>query len=299
MTSRPRARKARLALLAIVVASVAGLVSPTGNANAVTPTATNCGGTTLYKSSGSTWTCSFDDELNGTTLDLTKWAVQLTSLGGFTTGTPWARVCYINSSSVIAETGGFLYLTVRKVSPAVRCGRFSSAYIGGSISGIGKFAQTYGRFEVRAMFPSSTIRGLHSALWMWPVNPTKYGAEPKSGEIDIAESYSNRAGFAVPDIHYQPKVKDPNVTNYNCAITIGHFHTYTLVWGVGTMSIAIDGKSCVVDTWNPAAPLISPQPFDQPFFMALTAGLGMGADSYESVTQLPATTSIDYVRIWK
>jgi len=298
----PRAlrRRARAALLfaAAAVAAQAALValSPASGAT----TAPNCGGELVKKPTGAAWTCTFDEEFNGTALDRTKWVPQLTATSGYTTGALGSKVCYLDSPNVIHESGGYLSLTVRRETKQFKCGNFYTPFDGGTVSTYGKFSQAYGRFEVRAKFPASLIRGLHAALWMWPVNPTKYGAEPKSGEIDIAEQYSNMPNVAAPYIHYVSKVKDPNVTNWNCAITPGAFSTYVLVWTTTTLTISINGKTCVQDTWAPHTPLVAPQPFDQPFFMVLTQGLGgIGSDSYVSTTPLPATTQVDYVRIWK
>ena len=45
---------------------------------------------------------------------------------------------------------------------------------------------------------------------------------------------------------------------------------------------------------------VAPQPFDQRFFVVLTQGLGSGSNAVDpSTTRLPATTQIDYVRVWK
>ncbi len=48
-------------------------------------------------------------------------------------------------------------------------------------------------------------------------------------------------------------------------------------------------------------PDTAPAPFDQPFFLAFTAALGTnGNDVFESgSTPLPATTKIDWVRVWQ
>jgi hypothetical protein len=49
-----------------------------------------------------------------------------------------------------------------------------------------------------------------------------------------------------------------------------------------------------------ASNVAAPAPFDQPFFIALTQALGVGTNSFNpATTPLPATTSIDYVRVWK
>ena len=296
--ARRRRRLAPLLAAAALLVGVTALTLPQGAANAVT--APTCGGEVpAHKSTGAAWVCSFDDEFNGSALDTSKWTVQLTALGGYTTGTPSARPCYINSPSTVLEAGGYLALAVNKNTTAMKCGTFSSKYTAGSVSGLGKFSQAYGRFEIRAKFPATTVRGLHEALWMFPSNATKYGTQARTGEIDIAEVYSNHSTMAVPTIHYLAKKNDPNATSYKCNFSASAFHTYTLVWTTTSMTIAIDGATCITDVWNPAAPLKAPQPFDQPFFTVLTAGLGQNADSYVGTAPLPATTLIDYVRAWK
>lgn len=282
--------------------TLVGVLSPETSAVAkpVAQTAAPSCGATVLKSNGTPWVCTFDDEFSGSTLDLTKWSVQQTAVGGYTTGSPGTHVCYVASPNNISVSGGYLSLTVRREKSLVYCGAISSMITGGTVSTLGHLSQTYGRFEVRAKFPSETVAGLQEALWLWPVNDTKYGPEPTSGEIDFAEAYSQRANLVVPYIHYTPAAVDPNVTSYNCSITVGDFHTYTLVWTSTTLTITIDGKSCLTDTWKPKAPLVAPAPFDQPFFLVLTQGLGLNANAYNPYkTTLPATTMIDYARIWK
>jgi hypothetical protein len=57
--------------------------------------------------------------------------------------------------------------------------------------------------------------------------------------------------------------------------------------------------ACLTDNYRPSN-VASPAPFNQPFFISLTQALGAGANALEpSATPLPATTSIDYVRVWK
>jgi beta-glucanase (GH16 family) len=162
------------------------------------------------------------------------------------------------------------------------------------------FSQTYGAFEVRAEVPASTIQGLQETLWLYPQNLTKYGPWPDSGEIDLAEFYSEYPTLDIPYIHYNEAGYDPNVTAYNCVITPGTFNTYDVLWSPGTISVYYNGKVCLTDHPTPALPLSSPQPFDQPFFFALTQALGMSTNAYTpGVTQLPATTLVDYVRAWQ
>jgi hypothetical protein len=81
---------------------------------------------------------------------------------------------------------------------------------------------------------------------------------------------------------------------------ISAFHTYAVEWTTSTISIIYDGQTCLVDNWNPALLLFKPQPFDQPFMIALTQALGQGSNAFNAATTpLPAVTQVDYVHVWK
>jgi beta-glucanase (GH16 family) len=165
----------------------------------------------------------------------------------------------------------------------------------------GKFSQTYGLYEVRAKLPTATVPGLQEAFWLWPVNPMQFGLFwPDSGEIDFAEMYSLYPDLDVPYIHYNPATTDPNVTTYNCTIADPTaFHTYGLEWTATTLSILLDGKTCLTDSWNPAFPLVWPEPFNQPFYLNLTQALGQSTNAVEpGSSPLPGTTDVDWVRVW-
>jgi beta-glucanase (GH16 family) len=163
-----------------------------------------------------------------------------------------------------------------------------------------RFGQTYGRFAIRARFPSAKVAGLHSALWLYPANPTKYGAWPASGEIDLAEFYTQYPARAVPFVHYLGDADDPNVTNTKCLISYPErFHSYLVEWTAESITVKHDGVTCIKDTWQPWAPQVKPQPFDQPFVVNLTQAIGSGSNAVTSSTPLPAAMVIDRVRVWK
>ena len=246
------------------------------------------------------WACSFDDEFNGTSLDTTKWTPQLTANSGYTTGTASGWPCYVDNPSTISESGGYLDLSVVQEAAPVSCADgYSTPFEAGMVSTYAKFDQTYGAFEVNAELPPSVAKGLQETFWLYPQTLT-YGAWPHSGEIDFAEFFSQYPTLDVPYIHYTEAASgDPNVTAYNCTINQGAFNTYGIDWQPGTLTIYLNGNVCLVDHPNPAAPLTSPEPFNDPFFLALTVALGSGTDAYvPGTTQLPATTLVDWVRDW-
>ena len=274
-----------------------------------------CGGMTPSKQDGTGWTCTFSDEFSGTQLDATKWTQQLSSDGTTGGGSGSNAACFTGSGANVGVGGGELRLTVRKEAAPISCpqgGRkapFTTRFTGGGVYSLNKFSQTYGRFEVRAAFPATVRAGLQSALWLWPNNALRYGPWPGSGEIDTAEYYTNRPGFVVPTLHYNanPLQKDTyrgiNTTqNAFCHFDApGAFHDYTVVWNPGLISVYYDGTLCLFDHYKPLT-LSAPAPFDQPFFMALTAALGVSgtANAYtEGATELPATTRVDWVRAWR
>jgi beta-glucanase (GH16 family) len=298
------ARVLLAAVLSPLLAASSLLVLSSGSVSAASsgapaPSDANCQNTQPLSMQGA-WSCTFDDEFNGTSLDTTKWTPQLTANSGYTTGTAAGWPCYVDNPSTISESGGYLDLSVVQEPAPVSCADgYSTPFEAGMVSTYGKFNQTYGAFEVNAELPASVAKGLQETFWLYPQTLT-YGAWPHSGETDFAEFYSQYPTLDVPYIHYTEAASgDPNVTAYNCTINQGQFNTYGMDWQPGTLTIYLNGNVCLVDHPNPAAPLASPEPFNDPFFLALTQALGSGTDAYvPGATQLPATTLIDWVRAW-
>jgi beta-glucanase (GH16 family) len=254
--------------------------------------ASGCQGTTPLGLPG-TWNCTFDDEFNGTTLNTNNWVPQVTASSGFVNG---ATACYVDNPGTISVSGGDLNLTAQQVAPFTcpdGSNSFTTSYEAGMVSTSGLFDQTYGAFEVSAKLPPSVVEGLQETMWLYPQNLT-YGAWPDSGEIDFAEFYSEFPGLDVPYIHYSQSSTDPNVTSFDCLINQDSFNTYGVDWTPTAITVMYNGQPCLVDH-----PSTGSQPFDQPFFIALTQALGVGTNAFApGVTELPATTQIDWVRAW-
>ncbi len=251
-----------------------------------------CRGTTPLGLPG-TWTCTFDDEFNGSSLDTSDWVPQLTSNSGYVNG---ETACYVDNPDTISVSGGTLNLSVRLVAPftcSYPGGSFTTSYEAGMVSTYGLFDQTYGAFEVSAKLPAATISGLQETMWLYPQS-LNVGAGSRPAEIDFAEFFSQYPGLDVPYVHYAGSAGDPDVTAYDCTLNQATFNTYEVDWAPGTITVLYNGQTCLVDH-----PTTGTEPFDQPFFIALTQALGVGTNAFSaSSTPLPATTQVDWVRAW-
>lgn len=270
--------------------------SPTASAfgNPGQMMASNCGGT-IYKSDGTPWTCTFDDEFSGTTLNLRNWAVQT----NFSTGDPSvAYACYLNNPSNVSVSGGALHLTVHSVSKPVTCAGQSAptTYTAGMVSTYRLFSQAYGRWEARIRDTATTSPGLQESFWLWPDDRYATINWPTTGEIDIAETYSQYSGLAIPFLHYTANDNGGPIpgtnTAWNCSAPRGVWNVYDLTWTPTSITIDVNGATCLVNTSADPA-------FNQRYIVALTAALGQGTNALTLSTPLPATTDVDYVRVWK
>ncbi len=256
-------------------------------------TTSPCGTAVVLKADGTPWTCTFGDDFTGSGLDTSKWFIQTTANSGYNAG----NACYTDSTNNVTQAGGVLKLIARKTIRPFVCsspsGSFTTSYTGATVSTYTKFTQTYGRFEVRAKFPTSRLPGLQSAIWMYPQDP---GSQPwpYSGEIDIAEWYSQYWNRVIPYLHYGTSYLDPNATNVNCMISnVGAWHTYTLEWSPTAMTFLYDGNVCMQNT-----AVAGQYPFNKAYMIVLSQLLGIGDNAPTSRTALPATTQIDYVHVW-
>jgi beta-glucanase (GH16 family) len=291
-TLRAGIRK-RAAVLATLAIGIGALLTAPAPADA--RVRTDACGSLLSKSSGGWWACSFVDDFSGTSLDTTKWYVGNTAVTGFHMG----QTCF--TSDNVAVGGGMLRLTAKDTGSTFTCnspyGAFTTRYTGAHLGTNGRFSQTYGRFEVRARYPQSGP-GFKAGYWLYPVKQT-YGAWPASGEIDVAERWSNSPNAVLPTLHYSGSTTAD--TGWKCGVvdpTV--WHTYTLVWLSTQMQISIDGQTCFTDSWTPDAPLVAPQPFDQPFNIIMNMAVdNSGSNLVDGTSTFPAAYEVDYVKAWK
>lgn len=252
-------------------------------------------GAPVVKSDGTAWQCTFSDNFDGMALDRLKWLPQT----NFVNGSDTVYACYIDDPAVISVAGGVLDLSVREMpQPVAGCpsNRAGSRYAAGQVTTYALFSQKYGRFEARIKVPLASAPGLQEAFWLWPdVRYHSTALYPLSGEIDIVETYSQHPNLAIPFLHYAADLLGqlPGVnTAWTCQANRGEWNTYTLEWTANRLEILVNGQSCLVNNANDPA-------FDKRYIIALTQALGAGANAYGGVGLLPATTQIDYVRVWQ
>jgi beta-glucanase (GH16 family) len=253
-------------------------------------------GTALAKPGGGQWECTFADEFNGTSLNRSKWLPQT----NFATGNKWtaaARSCHVDHPANVAVGQGNLKLTVRRSGAPVFCLGRRANYTSGMVSTYRMFSQQYGRFEARMKVQSANgpIGGLQEAFWMWPDDRYSSGRWPASGEIDVAELYSRFNAYVIPFLHYTwndnggPRL---GLNTAHCAAARGTYNTYTLIWTSTTLTIQVNGNTCLVNTSGDPA-------FKKPYIMALSQNLGVDANRLRWNTPIPATLNVDYVRVWR
>jgi hypothetical protein len=258
------------------------------------PERSACGDAVL-KPDGTPWTCTFADDFDGDELDPAAWVPQT----HFATGTASAFACYRDDPRTIAVSDGALHLTVRRVEDPVGCSfaalSGSTHLVAGSVMTYQRFSQQHGRFEARMRTSATRVQGLHEAFWLWPDD--RFPSEdtwPAAGEIDIAETYSAHPDLVIPFLHYRTATGEPEngVDTAYCPATRGEWNTYTLVWSADRIEIAVNGSTCLVNTSGDVA-------FLKPYIMALTSGIGAVGNRYDGRAALPATTDVDYVRVWR
>ncbi|GAB2974449.1 glycoside hydrolase family 16 protein [Nocardioides montaniterrae] len=237
---------------------------------------------------------TFGSGFTGWRVNTDEWVAQDTSFSGMSDAN---RDCIVNNPQVISQWGGSVHLSARRTSTPFVCrspyGNWSTRYAASTIATRGHFSQAYGRFEFRARMPATTAPGLHAALWLYPAKNT-YGAWPASGEIDVAEWFSNRPSIALNALHYTGNTGNVGIACRTA--TPSSFHTYAVQWAKGVATFSIDGHDCWSHAWKAPSVLPGLAPFDKPFYFVLSMGFGAGDNAPTAATPATATMDVDWVR---
>jgi beta-glucanase (GH16 family) len=208
--------------------------------------------------------------------------------------------CSTTSPSEFVGTDGYLHIEAQQPSP----GFYTSA----RLKTQGLFSFQYGRLEVRAQVPEA--QGFWPAAWLLGNNIQNVNW-PACGEQDVLE----RINAALSPDWNEGSVHGTGFTggtglgtqyNFPSGQTAGgQFHTYGMIWSLGSVQYYIDAPSNVYATYTPSSltPLNDGAvwPFDagQSNFIILHLAIGgTWPKSPDSSTPFPSEMLVDYVRIY-
>ncbi len=287
-------RAARLlSFLAIVSAPLASQDAP----NSAAPAAKSAAAQAPAAQAPTGWTLVWQDEFNGTSLDTTKWNVLLREQSKH------EELQFYLPDEVYLKRG---LLRLRSRERAYGTMKYTS----GRLDTRGKFAPTYGRFEIRAKLPVG--KGLWPAHWLYPQNrdwrmealmqrEVAEGRErfipeerPWYSEIDIMEFLGHEPTVLYGTLHYTTFKGERKSTSGTWRGDVDYsadFHLYALEWESDSIRWYIDGHLIHATTTGiPHAPH---------YLILNTAVGGSWPGNPDETTRFPQYHDIDYVRVYR
>jgi beta-glucanase (GH16 family) len=157
---------------------------------------------------------------------------------------------------------------------------------------------TYGFYEVRAKLPCA--RGTWPAIWMLPVNMTKW---PDDGEIDIMEQVGSEPNLIYASLHtklFNHILKTQRSAQKLIPTSCSAFHVYQLDWRPESITIGVDGRG-ILRVLNDQPGGKGAWPFDTPFKMILNLAIGGDWAAAKGIDDaaMPQRMDVDYVRVWQ
>lgn len=216
------------------------------------------------------WVLVWSDEFDGPQLDSRRWRIEDASLDKNNELQNYAP------DEAYVEDGCLVLRSRRRA----RGGR---QYTSGAVDTRGRFAQAFGRFEIRAKLPPGI--GLWPAIWMLPAD----GTWPP--EIDIMEligddprtvHMTHHAGEYPDLISDGGEFTGPDFTQ--------DFHTFAVEWTPDRLDWYVDGvKQATSESEIP----------QHPFYIILNTAVGGNwPGDPDATTPFPAYHRIDYVRVY-
>ena len=237
------------------------------------------------------WQLVFEDNFDY--FDTSKWNADLPnqrkSVGS-------SDACFFIPENVQAKDGKLeLISRKQKLKFKNKHGKaIKKKYSSGQINSYAKFAQTYGYFEARMKLPRS--RGLWPAFWLMPnrISPKIWSTfredDGQGMEIDIMEHLTEWG----PDrFHYAAhwdgnKDERQSIGAAYRKASESEYRNFGLYWEKNLLIWFIDGQE--IRRWE------SERIADIPLHILLSTEMGGWATN--RIKNLPATTYIDYVKVW-
>lgn len=254
----------------------------------------------------------WQDEFNGTALDMSKWNY---NTGYYINDDPntwgWGNnemEYYTDSEKNVFVNGGKLNLvTYEEPKSFPQDPNRYAPYSSGKITTKDKFTFQYGRIDFRAKLPAGN--GMWPALWLLP-NDDTYGTWAASGEIDVMEARGRLPGTTSGAIHFGGQWPANTYIGSDYSFPDGQtfdsdYHVYSAVWEENNIKWYVDGKcfyKATSDQWyTNGAPNDENAPFDQRFYIIMNLAVGGLFDGglIPGADDLPAAMQVDYVRVYK
>jgi beta-glucanase (GH16 family) len=229
------------------------------------------------------WKLVWNDEFNGSSLDLTKWQYEVNGNGG---GNHELEYYTADTSNSYVANGSLVICAKRE-------NYLGKQYTSARINTQGQGDWKYGHIEVRAKLPEG--RGLWPAIWMMPTN-SEYGDWPSSGEIDIMECLGQEPQKIYSTIHFGQSVATKQQMGGSYSLPSGAFsdtsHVFAIEWDSTSIQWFVDGFKYF--TANKSAP------FDKEFYIILNVAVGgYWPGSPDEFTTFPQKMIVDYVRVYQ
>ncbi|MDQ2686501.1 MAG: family 16 glycosylhydrolase [Armatimonadota bacterium] len=219
------------------------------------------------------WTPTFDEEFNGTRLDPKKW----TAADAPPNLQELPLQYYRPDESTVAHG----VLTIHTEQTTYR----GYDFVSGDISSLNKFAQCYGRYEVRCRFPRTA--GTWSAAYLLPAS----GAWPP--EIDVCEFIGNDPQTVYLTNHWPDGFGGRQMHSFHyhdMAADWSQWHVYAIEWEPGIVRWYVDGVQRISSTQHVA---------DVPMYLRLNTAVGGHFAGRPDTFGWPQVFQIDYVRVWR
>jgi beta-glucanase (GH16 family) len=231
----------------------------------------------------------WQDEFNGTSIDPAKWEFE-TGGGGWGTG----QLDYATNRPENARIeNGHLVLEIRKEDYQ------GSQYTSARLRTFNTANFQYGRIE-------ASVKGLYSqgngfAFWLLGSDYQSV-VWPKCGEVDIFENTGKYPSKNIGTAHYQESYghaySQGSYTLANNARWFDAYHTTAIEWSPTYIKWSIDGT--VYHTLDLTDPINGYRPFNRPFFIILSVGMGGDySGPPDATTVSPMHAEIDYVRVYE
>ncbi|MCX6928016.1 MAG: glycoside hydrolase family 16 protein [Verrucomicrobia bacterium] len=223
------------------------------------------------------WKLTFQDEFEGTALDLQKWNPK----------DPWGRErnnelqAYVTNAFEVKD--GMLKVRAEK-QDAFYSGK-QRVYTSGMMSTYRKFSQRYGRFEIRCRVPRG--KGMWPAFWLLP--------EPLAWppEIDVLEVLGHEPNKLYCTHHFQDEQRKHKSDggSWTGPDFSADFHEFAVEWSPQRIVWFVDGEEHFRSEKS--------IPHGKMYMLVNLAVGGDWPGAPDDKTRFPAALEVDYVRAYE